>query len=617
VAGRKVNYREGENLHWEREAVGFSSWVVGEFIHILDPLVANRIAAGEVVERPASVVKELVENSLDAGATHIRVDIERGGVRRICVTDNGCGMGREDAVLSLERHATSKLRESRDIDRIATLGFRGEALPSIASVSLFRCTTRREEDAEGTEIKVEGGEVASVECCGAPKGTQMEVRSLFSHVPARKKFLKTETTEWGHIEGFCLRCALAHPGVHFEWRHNRGVWKRFPPVEGLDERIIQVLGPEWDRETRWLEGNSVDGGWKVEGRISKPEFWRTSRREQFWFVNRRPVMHPGLGRALEEGYGARLASGRFARVVLFLEIPFEDVDVNVHPAKREVRFRNEAAIRRFLVESVDQALRSPAAGEDVSSGKPLSSVSHQGERVDPGEENRSSRVHIAVSNISGWREQMQWAPEPAGTASPLAPHDPRNHQLRVLSILAPGYLLAEHPDGVVLIHLSAAFERIYYEELLARFVREAVEAQRLLVPVNVEFAPQEAAFIEESSGLLEKAGLCLGSLGNGTFMVESLPAASSGENPERFVRRVVEALMHRLDAEQGRQLESEWVAAAVAKQMSRNRRVQGEEEIRWLLERLHACDLPYTRPDGRPTMTLVSRQEINRRFQVE
>ncbi|MEM6821887.1 MAG: DNA mismatch repair endonuclease MutL [Verrucomicrobiota bacterium] len=590
-------------------------------IQKLDTTVANRIAAGEVVERPASVVKELVENALDAGSRKISIDIEKGGKRLIRVTDDGSGMNRDDAMMSLERHATSKLKQAEDLEKLATLGFRGEALPSIASVSLFRMQTREHKANEGTQISIEGGEVKEVRAAGGPAGTEIEIRTLFSHVPARRKFLKADGTEWGHIESYLIRAALCHPSVQWQWRHNGGRWQRYPVVETLDERIRQILGKPWVEDT--LAVNPVDSSevWNLRGRVSKPGRFRNNRQEQFWFINGRPVVHSGLQYALQEGYGQYLPKGSYPIAVLFIELPPEGVDINVHPAKREVRLRNETAVRRFVSESIDETLRQRSA--PLVDSKSIVSDSIR-TIANPPEPRVSASASLRISlepEQKEWGHDLGLSPTEEPGIQPVSEQERERIEqipLTMLGALHRDVLLAENEEGLVAILIQAAYERIYYEEILARFEKESGESQRLLVPITLEFSAEIRAFVEQAESYFVQAGISISSLGGGAFMVDALPPAAAAQDPERFVREVVDHLMNASNkGSTARRLQNEPIAEAIARQMSRGKYAESEAEVHWLIRRLHACDLPYTRPDGRPSMILLSRNELNRRFQID
>src|SRR5476649_1155136 len=324
-------------------------------IHLLPEHVANQIAAGEVIERPASVLKELLENSLDAGATQVDVQIGAGGRSLVAVTDNGCGMSKDDALLCLERHATSKLRDSDDLDRIASYGFRGEAIPSIASVSRFRLRTREPDALAGTEIIIDGGKLRDVHEVGLAPGTQIEVRSLFFNLPARRKFLRTEPTESAHIRHVTLLAGLARPEVGFTLTMDDQPAQRWMPGEDLRQRLVSIFGAEWIENTVPIEATS--GELKLHGFIGKPGVSRAARHEELFFINQRPVENRTLHFGLLEGYHNSLMKGRYPVAILFLEMDPSGVDVNIHPAKREVRFHDDFTIRHFVVKSVQEALR--------------------------------------------------------------------------------------------------------------------------------------------------------------------------------------------------------------------------------------------------------------------
>jgi DNA mismatch repair protein MutL len=558
------------------------------------------------------------------------------------VTDNGAGMDREDAEKSLQRHATSKLRRSEDLEEIRTLGFRGEALPSIASVALFRLVTRTGDQDEGTEILVEGGDLRHIRTAGGPVGTDVEVRSLFSHVPARRKFLKTDSTEWGHIEAILQRAALFHYGVHWEWRHNGGEWRRYPACDSSDERLFQIFSPEWRDGTLSLSARAGrDGQWRLSGRVSLPSLVRKNRREQYWFVNGRPVVHPGLSYALREAYGVRMARELHPVAVLFLDCPGADVDVNVHPAKREIRLRNENGIRRFLIESVGDRLRERdrAARPGTAS---TSAATQEGEGTftpDPPDRDEAEVPVVAprptLRTPAPRASQVEWTigghrsddsspveeGEKGGDDSPAAIKEERSETappFKIVGSTEPGLILGESDDGLILVHVVAAFERIYYEECLERFVNEQVESQQLLVPVTLDVDPETAAFLNDSSHIFEKSGISIGPVGGASFMVDALPPAASGRDPVQFLRGLIDTLQRGENTPAKlRTIEDQAFAAALARQLSRGRRVETIGEMNWLVDRLHACDLPYSRPDGRPTMTLLSRQEFKRRFKVD
>src|SRR5471032_308909 len=394
-------------------------------IHLLPEHVANQIAAGEVIERPASVLKELLENSLDAGATQVDVQIGAGGRSLVAVTDNCCGMSKDDALLCLERHATSKLRDSDDLDRIASYGFRGEAIPSIASVSRFRLRTREPDALAGTEIVIDGGKLRDVHEVGLAPGTQIEVRSLFFNLPARRKFLRTEATESAHLRQTLLLAGLARPDAGFTLAMDDQPAQRWLPGEDLRQRLVSIFGADWVELTVPIAAES--GGLRLHGFIGKPGVSRAARHEELFFINRRPVENRTLHFGLLEGYHNSLMKGRYPVAVLFLEMDPAGVDVNIHPAKREVRFHDDFTIRHFVVKSVQEALRdfsgTPAAkftfegtASEVAAAVPAAEPSPVAAVYD----RRPIEEKVDSQDIDGHRPPLQTAPEPLASQPTLS-----------------------------------------------------------------------------------------------------------------------------------------------------------------------------------------------------
>jgi DNA mismatch repair protein MutL len=572
-------------------------------IRLLAEVVANRIAAGEVVERPASVVKELVENSLDAGAKKIEISVERGGRSLIRVTDDGCGMGPEDALLALERHATSKIREAGDLMKIQTFGFRGEALPSIASVSRFTLKTREPEAVEGTEVVIDGGKVIRAGKAGGPAGTSIEVRQLFAHVPGRRKFLRTEETEWSHIEQGVRLAALARPEVGWVLRRDGAVFWQDVARGTLEERIAAVFGRGW-KETL-LEIDTEDAGLRLHGYIGRPGVNRATRAEQILFVNSRPVQSGSLNHALLEGYHNALMRGRYPVTVLFLEMDPCGVDVNVHPAKREVRFRQDGDVRRFVSGAVAEVLRGGSVGplpmptlttNGFSPALTFAPTSSQPATTVPG------RAPVPVVAGGSLGLEVESAPGiPAGW--------------RFIGVVDQLYLVAEKEGGVVLIDQHAAHERILFEQLLRQVAQEEVHGQRLLYPVTIEFPPVQASFLKERAEELGKVGLGISAMGGNAFLVDALPPRIRTLAVEEFVRGVVADLEKGgSTAKKDRRLSEEVIAKTVCRHaVKANDRLNDTEAVR-LLADLLACELPYTCPHGRPTMILWSKAELEKKF---
>jgi DNA mismatch repair protein MutL len=601
-------------------------------IHLLPEHVANQIAAGEVIERPASVLKELLENSLDAGATQVDVQIGAGGRSLVAVTDNGCGMSRDDALLCLERHATSKLRDSDDLDRIASYGFRGEAIPSIASVSKFRLRTREPDALAGTEIIIDGGKLRDVHEVGLAPGTQIEVRSLFYNLPARRKFLRTEATESAHIRHTLLLAGLARPEVGFTLTMDEQPAQRWMPGENLRQRLVSIFGAEWVELTVPIEAAS--GGLRLRGFIGQPGVSRAARTEELFFINRRPVENRTLHFGLLEGYHNSLMKGRYPVAILFLEMDPSGVDVNIHPAKREVRFHDDFTIRHFVVKSVQEALEN-------FSGAPATKFTFDQVAVDLRAtesipvaavyDRQPDEKKIDLEEIDGQSPPLQTAPEPSPASQPTLPLPeetlpqraaPRPEPLvtnrlglHVIGCVAQLYLVAESPEGLVLIDQHAAHERVLFEQMLKRMALQDPASQQLLFPVTLDFLPREADFLLAQVETLQQAGVGITRFGPSTFLVDALPAMVKARDVAEFIRTVVTDLQQEGgETKKGRRLSEEIVAKTVCRHAVKANDALKPAEWDMLLHDLLACDLPYTCPHGRPTMIQLSLAELDKKF---
>lgn len=618
-------------------------------IRVLSDRVANQIAAGEVIERPAAVIKELVENSLDAGATRIEVEFRHGGRSYMRVEDNGCGMSKDDALLSLERHATSKIVETADLDTLGSFGFRGEAVPSIASVSKFELQTRPADAAAGTEVLVNGGKLVHVRECGLATGTRITVTHLFNSVPARRKFLKSDATESAHIIQTVRLYALACPQTAFTLIEDGRVLFQSPACTTLEERVAEIFGRQFTADS--LAVDASDDGLRLTGLIGKPGVSRASRHEMITFVNHRPVDSRTLNYALIESYTTSLPKGRYPVAVLFLEMNAAAVDVNVHPAKREVRFRSEGQVRGFVIRTVLQRLR--------EFGQPAPVVE---QTVDPARETQS------VERLAEWQRASTFAPPVASvapvppTSSPVslaarpehlrpevaghlapapAPIENRESKIQNSSGVQPSALgvprgaaltarlqgwrflgtahgdfaVFESPAGVVLVDRRAAHERIWFERLTTQFAEGQVESQRLLFAVPVEFDPIASAMLLDKLKWLGRHGLEVAEFGRNFFRIEAVPAWLEPANGEKFLRDVL-ALMRegRIDEKNPRLAEDEFARLAAQKAV-RLPETMAEGEALALVAQLFACAQPHTSPAGRPTHFELSRGELARRFQ--
>jgi DNA mismatch repair protein MutL len=568
-------------------------------IRVLSDILASQVAAGEVVERPASVVKELVENSIDAGAREIRVEVDRGGSALIRVSDDGCGMSREDALLSLERHATSKLRTAGDLASIMTLGFRGEAVPSIASVSRFRLVTREHDAVAGTEISVDGGKVRDVKEAGCAPGTMIEAKALFFNMPARRKFLRAESTEAAHVEHQLRLHALAAPGVRFRLRRDdREIFDLAPAAKAVD-RVRQILGTDLSRELIELpltHGN----GMTVHGYVLPASHARKGRRHQYVFLNGRPVEDGVISRALAEGFRGAVADGMYPAAWLWIELEPNLVDVNVHPAKREVRFHKATDVRDGILEAVARGLR-----PRVEVAAPL-----EAERREPGRAGvmPAAQIHFHGQEplLVGLEKPREMASVVANAALPMMP------EFRMIGLLHHRYVLMESEDGLVLFDPKAAWDRIFYEKLRHR-EGGVLETQSLLVPLLLELEPRDLDLVLRERMALMDAGIEVEAFGGNTLQIRSFPACLTVAEPRLFLGALMDELLH--DPAPGPRFAMDRMARVLAKRAAASV-IPRLSDAQSLLVELFSCDLPYCAADGRPTLTEFSLRELGRRFGV-
>ncbi len=606
-------------------------------VRILHDRVANQIAAGEVIERPAAVVKELVENALDAGATRIEVEFRQGGRSLMRVEDNGSGMGRDDALLALERHATSKIVEAADLDRLASYGFRGEALPSIASVSRFLLQTREAGSDAGTEVLVNGGKLLHVRECGRPVGTRIEVSQLFNSVPARRKFLKTDQTEAAHIVQCVRLYALACPRTAFTLVEDGRVIFRSPECSSLEERVTEIFGRQVAEAL--LPIRQEEPGLRLTGLIGRPGVGRSTRHEMIVFVNARPVDSRTLNYALIESYSESLPKGRYPLAFVFFECDPAAVDVNVHPAKREVRFRSEPQVRSFVIRSVLQTLRTAAATAlgEAGGAAPEPGPSAAGAVPPPA---ASARLLPAWTGPAPIAARSAPAPAPAAAiAVPVAPVAVASHRLassvpvagsapvvpardalalvrgwRFVGVAHGHYALFETAAGLVLLDRRAAHERVWFERLREQFRAGAVPSQRLLLPVPVEFDAVATALLLDRLEFLRAHGFDVGEFGRNFFRIEAVPAWMEPAEAEPFLRDLVGGFRDGSIPDGATDLARDELARRAAARAIRLP-AAGEAEARALVEALFATRSPLTNPAGRPTYLELNHAELARRFQ--
>jgi DNA mismatch repair protein MutL len=674
-------------------------------IHVLSETVANQIAAGEVVERPASVVKEMLENALDAGATRIKISVEAGGKKLIQITDNGCGMVRDDAMLAFERHATSKIKNTEDLLSIATLGFRGEALPSIASVSRLRLETRAEEEPAGTVVEINGGKIARVEEAGLPLGTSITVRNLFFNTPARKKFLKAESTELSHIASLVTHYALAHPEKHFELRSATNAMLVAPPVAGYSERVYQVFGketldqlipiasrqplehvglpqpPPWRRKEEDGEVAKKDrlskdpGEMRVHGFVSKPEIQKLNRNSIFVFVNGRTIRDRLIQHALTEAYRNIIPPTVYPVVLLFLELPAGEVDVNVHPSKTEVRFRQQSVMHDFVRDSVRAALMKArpvpqfvtemharaTASTSLTSGALTPGALTPGASWDPAiaagfaadagnVPNTLLPDYVALDSAAGGGFALH-APVPppisqrfqfeggiavvANAAVSLARAveaipdngcapalDVREEEptlsslgtLKPLGQIRNSFILAVNEDGLWIVDQHVAHERVLFERILKQRAAQKVESQRLLMPIVLELSPAQQAAFSEISDELQYNGFEAEPFGARSVAVNVAPAGIDASAVEHMLHELLDQF-----SREEQSLNLEKIRARIAASIACHAAIKvnmplEQNKMEWLLTELAKTDHPMSCPHGRPVVLRYSVKDIQKAF---
>lgn len=590
-------------------------------VRILTDRVANQIAAGEVIERPAAVVKELVENALDAGATRIEVEFRHGGRSLMRIEDNGHGMARDDALLALERHATSKIVEAADLDRLGSYGFRGEALPSIASVSRFELQTREAGQDVGSEILINGGKFVHVRDCGRPVGTRIEVTHLFNSVPARRKFLKTDQTESAHIIQCVRLYALACPRTAFTLIEDGRTIFRSPECATLAERVGEIFGRQTAESLVPIE--AAEPGLKLSGLIGRPGIGRSTRHEMVVFVNQRPVDSRTLNYALIESYHESLPKGRYPLAFVFFECDPAAVDVNVHPAKREVRFRSEPAVRSFVIRAVLGRLRE-------LSGTGSSEAVIENRLVEPPKPGPVTPSGIAQvmprpvqpaplrpvmpsSPVSGLRSPP--APAPGLPTPEIRAEKVPVPTWRFVGLAHGSFALFETAAGLVLLDRRAAHERVWFERLQAQFRARAVPSQRLLLPVPVELDPITTALLVDRLGLLRDCGLEVAEFGRNFFRIEAVPAWLEPGEAETFLRDLLGLVREGRLPDKNLDLARDELARLAATKAVRLPETAGEADLRALVGQLFATQHPLTSPVGRPTYIELNHNELARRFQ--
>ena len=614
-------------------------------IRVLPIHVANKIAAGEVVERPASALKELVENAIDAGADRIDISVAAGGCKLVSVRDNGCGMDRDNALLCLERQATSKIRDVDDIENIDTLGFRGEAIPSIASVSRFSLVTRRRENDAATKLVVNAGTIAEVSECGAPPGTCVEVRDIFCNVPARRKFLRSYATEESHVKSVFTVSALAHPELGFSLNIDGREVHRLAPDSTIKERIVGLFGKDFADELipvkeDALTGKSGSDLVQIRGYISRPA-QNIVRREQFIFVNGRPATAPTIAYALKEAYPSSRNESK-PSIFLFIKVPPSEVDVNVHPAKREVRFRRPSDVKAAIVDAISATLQGcldarpdppkessrlvftapfqptpapmqrslPAFAAEPSAVEPLPTppVSAPAPKSAPDSPPDSKPAQKTKPEPEKDRMADQ-APSPGASTGPWK-------YFKVLANTESGYILIETDAGIVTLNPQAAQERIAFEKLMSSCNLDdspAIPSQPLLIPEMVHFSPVESARLKNFKSVLQNQGFEIEEFGVDTWKIDAVPAIVSGRNAADIVASIAYDIGE-AGNKRGDRWREELIAKSIARSFAGASRKFTVEDATKLVEELGRTKMPYISPRGKPVMIFTSNRELTRKF---
>jgi len=591
-------------------------------IRILSDRVANQIAAGEVIERPVAVIKELVENSIDAGATRVEVEFRNGGKSYIRISDNGAGMSPDEALMALERHATSKIRQAADLNEIRSFGFRGEALPSIAAVSRFTLRTRTEGWDHGTEIHINGGKLVHKKECGMPVGTVIEVANLFNSVPARRKFLKTDPTETAHITYTSRLFAVANPSVAFRVIDGSRQVFQSPSCENLRDRIAEIWGRGLADDLIPVDAADPDSGYRLNGLTAKPGVGRSTRRELITLVNRRAVDSRTLGFAVLDAYMGRIQKGRYPPAFLFLEVPPAEVDVNVHPAKREVRFRNDGRVRRFVLGAVSDTLAAyakpapappPEKPGEVSKPSIRPNISSPAPAAPTAERPITAKAETAAVETRPPRPSPPPA-EPGPPAEPEPADPPQRDEWTFLQLVRGRYALFETARGLLMLHLRHADQRVRFERILAEREKDETAGQQLLVPIPVELEPLAAEALESELGLLNRNGFAIEAFGRNFYRIMSIPAWLEMERAENFLRDLVDRFRQRGGSRRNDRFAWESVARLAIEQSYRRNDPFTRESAETLARELMRCDTPHTSPEGKAAFTEISWSEWERRF---
>lgn len=590
-------------------------------IKILPENLINQIAAGEVVERPASVIKELIENSLDAGADQITVEVKNAGKTLIRITDNGCGMSREDCEIALQRHATSKISKESDLWQIHTMGFRGEALPSISSVSKMILRSRTKDDLAGTEIQCEGGEIKIISEVGKNVGTQIEVRDLFFNTPARQKYLKSDSTELSHISSAINTIALAHPKVSFKLIHNDKTVTDLPHCNDLLSRIADIFGQATAEAMLPVFYGASD--LKIDGFIGKPVISRSSGQHQYFLVNKRPIQNYILANIVKEAFHSMLMENRRPVFILNIEIDPALIDVNVHPRKLEIRFEDQQKIVKILYGAVKTALDKSVlipkgfteSQRYMSDSFPKSDNFHGRHSTGPNVVRNtnfpSSGKPASIQDTLNFSREILTQRD-FGSIRAAKTEDADT--LKAVFQVANSYIVAEGEEGIILIDQHAAHERVRYEALMDQFEKEEKTIQPLLVPLQIELSADEQAIVSENHEIFESLGFEMESFSGQTIVVNAVPGFLAGENLEEVFRGVLDDILNQKGPSKFQGKTEEIINYMACRSAIKFGQALKETEMQALIKQMQNLKRPYTCPHGRPTMIALDLNELGKMF---
>jgi DNA mismatch repair protein MutL len=591
-------------------------------INILDPLTANQIAAGEVVERPVSVVKELIENSIDAGSTRIQILLEEGGIKRIRVVDNGWGIEGEDLPRAIQRHATSKILSVDDLNSLRTLGFRGEALPSIAAISKMTLSSRTKEKAVGFSIQVKGNEISDLREIGTPVGTEIIVDDLFYNTPARKKFLKSPSGELGMVSDMVGRIAISRPDIAFELLHGKRTILKTPGNNNLSQVIFSVYGKEIARNLVQVE---YKHGPIIRGYISTTQMTRTSRQYYNFYLNGRYIKSKELAEALEEGYYTRIPQKRFPIAIVFFEMDPSLFDANVHPAKLEIKFKDFLPVKEAFIYAINNALSDPKISipqirsnknEDDVSLEQLKITHHY--KIEPEKIERNQK-EILLEHTGLYHDQTEQVQDENCFSETEATDLPESTKpffslLKVLGQIEGTYIIASGEKGLYIIDQHAAHERIRYEKIKKMFLEQPSASAMLAVPITIEFSPRQTIWLINHIIELRELGFVLEHFGDHTFLLRGTPVWHIEGNSQELLFDILEKLGSDFSVRLKELINEEKLFSLACKSAVKGNNFITSSDISFLLQQLDLIDNPYTCPHGRPTMILLTHEEIKRRF---